>query len=142
MAFGGICGSLFGGYTLDNLQIDKIFLLFSILPAIQLLSCSLVEESSVEDTVLSEKFSSNGASNSTNGKDSHEDYPRSHSNKKSGKNTHRRRRVQKSTKQEPVTATESEVPLGEGFIMAKWFDSLKSATFSLLGAFRQPIILR
>ncbi|XP_057795348.1 probable folate-biopterin transporter 4 [Salvia miltiorrhiza] len=145
MAFGGICGSLFGGYTLNNLQIDKIFLLFSILPAIQLLSCSLVEENSVEDKVLSENSSSNGASHSINGKDSHEDNLGSHNNistKKSAKNTHRRRRGQKSTKQEPVTASESEVPVGQGFIVAKWLDSLKTATFSLLGAFRQPIILR
>ncbi|RWR94891.1 Biopterin transport-related protein BT1 [Cinnamomum micranthum f. kanehirae] len=39
MALGGICGSLLGGYTLNNLQIGTIFLLFSILPTIQLLSC-------------------------------------------------------------------------------------------------------
>ncbi|KAL1567027.1 putative folate-biopterin transporter 4 [Salvia divinorum] len=144
MAFGGICGSLFGGYTLDNLQIDKIFLLFSVLPAIQLLSCNLVEESSVEDKLLSENSNSNGASHSINGKDSHEDKARSHSNistKKSGKNTNRRRRGQKSTKQWPIAASESEVP-DHGFIMGKWFDSLKTATFSLLRAFRQPIILR
>ncbi|XP_047966380.1 probable folate-biopterin transporter 4 [Salvia hispanica] len=142
MAFGGICGSLFGGYTLDNLQINKIFLLFSVLPAIQLLSCSLVEESSVEDKLLSENSNSNGASHSINGNDSDEDNARNHRNistKKSGKSTHRRRRGQKSTKQEPVAVSESS---DHGFIMGKWFNSLKSATFSLLGAFRQPIILR
>ncbi|KAG6385557.1 hypothetical protein SASPL_154393 [Salvia splendens] len=142
MAFGGICGSLFGGYTLDNLQIDKIFLLFSVLPAIQLLSCSLVEESSVEVKLLSENSNSNGASHSINGNDSDEDNARNHRNistNKSGKNTHRRRRGQKSTKQEPVAVSESS---DHRFIMGKWFNSLKSATFSLLGAFRQPIILR
>ncbi|XP_042037350.1 probable folate-biopterin transporter 4 [Salvia splendens] len=142
MAFGGICGSLFGGYTLDNLQIDKIFLLFSVLPAVQLLSCSLVEESSVEDKLLSENSNSNGASHSINGNDSDEDNAKNHRNistKKSGKNTHRQRRGQKSTKQEPVAVSESS---DHGFIMGKWFSSLKSATFSLLGAFRQPIILR
>ena len=48
MALGGICGSLLGGFALTNLQIDTIFLLFSILPAIQLLSCGLVEENSMD----------------------------------------------------------------------------------------------
>ncbi|KAK7861588.1 putative folate-biopterin transporter 4, partial [Quercus suber] len=48
MALGGICGSLLGGFALTNLQIDTIFLLFSILPAIQLLSCGLVEDNSVD----------------------------------------------------------------------------------------------
>lgn len=141
MAFGGICGSLIGGYTLNNLQMDKIFLLFSILPAIQLLSCSLVEESSVGDKVLPGRSSQNGGSHFVNGKDSHEDNPKSHNNnfpaKKSGKNTYRRKRGQKSIKQGPETAHESEVSLDQGFL-----DSLKTATFSLLRAFRQPIILR
>ncbi|KAA8523701.1 hypothetical protein F0562_010124 [Nyssa sinensis] len=52
MAFGGICGSLFGGYALTNLQIDKIFLLFSVLPTLQLLSCGLVKENSAGIKVL------------------------------------------------------------------------------------------
>ncbi|GMP52566.1 hypothetical protein CsSME_00018326 [Camellia sinensis var. sinensis] len=37
MALGGICGSLLGGYALTNIQIENIFLLFSVLPAIQFL---------------------------------------------------------------------------------------------------------
>ncbi|XP_054810559.1 probable folate-biopterin transporter 4 isoform X3 [Prosopis cineraria] len=41
MALGGICGSLLGGYVLSNLQIDTIFLLFAVLPTIQLISCQL-----------------------------------------------------------------------------------------------------
>lgn len=141
MAFGGICGSLIGGYTLNNLPMDKIFLLFSILPAIQLFSCSLVEESSVADKVLPAHSSQNGGSYLVNGKDSHEENPKSHNNnfpaKKSGKNTYRRKRGQKSIKQGPVAATESEVPLDQGVLT-----SLKTATFSLIRAFKQPIILR
>lgn len=145
MAFGGICGSLIGGYTLNNIHIDKIFLLFSVLPAIQLLSCGLVEESSVSEKVLSEYSSSNEDSHLINGKDIQEDNPRNQnkvSGKKSGKNTRRRKRGKKSSKQGPVTSRESQAPLVQGFIMGKWLDSLKNATFSLLGAFRQPIILR
>ncbi|KAM1149975.1 hypothetical protein ACFX15_029910 [Malus domestica] len=64
MAFGGICGSLLGGYALTNLQIHTIFLLFSVLPSIQLLSCGLVEEKSVDSKVLlesSDSRSSDGA---------------------------------------------------------------------------------
>lgn len=136
MAFGGICGSLIGGYTLNNIQIDKIFLLFSVFPAIQLLSCGLVEEGSADDE---------GASHLINGQDSDEDNLRSQNNisaKKSGKKTYRRKRGKKSAKQRTVTARESEKPLVQGFAMEKWLKSLKTATFSLLGAFRQPMILR
>jgi len=44
MAFGGICGSLSGGYTLSHFKLETIFLLFSIFPGIQLVSCAFVEE--------------------------------------------------------------------------------------------------
>lgn len=141
MAFGGICGSLIGGYTLNNIHIDKIFLLFSAFPAIQLLSCGLVEENSADDEVLSEHSSSH----LINGQDSDEDNSRSQnyiSAKKSGKKTYRRKRGKKSAKQRTVTPRVSEKPLVQGFTMEKWLKSLKTATFSLLTAFRQPMILR
>ncbi|MBA0602953.1 hypothetical protein Gorai_003113, partial [Gossypium raimondii] len=67
MAFGGVCGSLLGGYALTNLEIDIIFLLFSILPAIQLFSCGLVEESSMGGEVLSD-FCISSDSHHLNGK--------------------------------------------------------------------------
>ncbi|KAG2280988.1 hypothetical protein Bca52824_052208 [Brassica carinata] len=35
---GGICGSLLGGYALNNLKMETICLLFTVLPALQLLS--------------------------------------------------------------------------------------------------------
>ncbi|CAN6937442.1 unnamed protein product [Brassica oleracea] len=38
MAVGGICGSLLGGYALNNFKMETISLLFTILPALQLLS--------------------------------------------------------------------------------------------------------
>ncbi|KAI3466234.1 hypothetical protein Pfo_022897 [Paulownia fortunei] len=145
MAFGGICGSLLGGFSLSNLQIEKIFLLFSALQSIQLLSCGLVEESSVGSTVSSEHLISNGGSHSVNGRGFHEDTSRSQNNisaEKSKNNTLRRKRSQKSAKQGPVTASKFQVPEVQGSLATKWLHSLKMATFSLFGAFRQPIILR
>ncbi|XVE91990.1 hypothetical protein REPUB_Repub01dG0058500 [Reevesia pubescens] len=54
MTFGGVYRSMLGGYALTNL--DIIFLPFFVLPAIQLFSCRLVEENSMDCEVLS-KFS-------------------------------------------------------------------------------------
>ncbi|KAL6543178.1 hypothetical protein OROHE_010698 [Orobanche hederae] len=145
MAFGGLCGSLVGGYALTNLQIDKIFLLFSALQAIQLLSCGLVEESSVDSNFPSEYSTSNGGSHSTNDKDYREDISKSQydiSTNKSKNNTSRRKRNHKSAKQGPVSASKFQVPEVQGSVARKWIHSLKTATYSLFMAFRQPIILR
>ncbi|KAL3639951.1 hypothetical protein CASFOL_014919 [Castilleja foliolosa] len=136
MAVGGICGSLIGGYSLTNLKIDKIFLLFSALQAIQLLSCGLVEESSADGKVSTENSASNDGSHSTNGKDLHEE--KSHSSKKSKKSSSMRKRSFNSAKQ----ASEFQVLEVKGSIPRKWLHSLKMATYSLFRAFRQPIILR
>ena len=38
MTVGAICGSLLGGYALNNLKMETICLLFMVLPALQLLS--------------------------------------------------------------------------------------------------------
>ncbi|KAJ4949836.1 hypothetical protein NE237_016362 [Protea cynaroides] len=46
MAFGGFCGSLIGGFAITNLQMETNFSSFSVLPAMQLLSCGLDEEDS------------------------------------------------------------------------------------------------
>lgn len=139
MALGGICGSLFGGYALNNLQIDKIFLLFSALPAIQLLSCGLVEESSADSKVISENLSSTGGSHSINGNGFHED---KNSDEKSESKTLLRKRSQKSAKQAPTTASKIQIPESDESLARKWFHSLKNATFTLFRAFRQPMILR
>ncbi|CAI9299624.1 unnamed protein product [Lactuca saligna] len=47
MATGGICGSLLGGYALPNFQMETIFLLFAVLPTLQLFSCALVKQTPV-----------------------------------------------------------------------------------------------
>jgi hypothetical protein len=45
MAVGGIFGSLLGGYALSNLPIHAIYVVFSALPFLQLVSCMFVEDS-------------------------------------------------------------------------------------------------
>ncbi|CAH1449343.1 unnamed protein product [Lactuca virosa] len=44
MAVGGICGSLLGGYALTNFQMETIFLLFAVLPTLQLFSYAFVKK--------------------------------------------------------------------------------------------------
>ncbi|KAL0406916.1 UNVERIFIED_CONTAM: putative folate-biopterin transporter 4 [Sesamum latifolium] len=137
MALGGICGSLFGGYALTNLPIDAIFLLFSALPAMQLLSCGLVEERPVGSEVSSEYLTSNGGSATINGRGFHEDRM---STGKSKRKISRRKRSHKSAKQGSIT--ESQVTGVHGSLATKWINSLKTTAVSLFRAFRQPIILR
>ncbi|KAL0320786.1 UNVERIFIED_CONTAM: putative folate-biopterin transporter 4 [Sesamum radiatum] len=137
MALGGICGNLFGGYALTNLPIHAIFLLFSALPAMQLLSCGLVEERSIGSEVSSEYLTSNGGSHTINGRGFHEDRM---STEKSKRNISRRKRSHKSAKKGPIT--ESQVNAVHGSLPTKWINSLKMTTVSLFRAFRQPIILR
>ena len=45
MAVGGIFGSLLGGYALSNLPIHAIYVVFSALPFLKLVSCMFVEDS-------------------------------------------------------------------------------------------------
>ncbi|XVF70594.1 hypothetical protein PTKIN_Ptkin11bG0175200 [Pterospermum kingtungense] len=138
MAFGGVCGSLLGGYALTNLEIDIIFLLFSILPAIQFFSCGLVEENSMDGEISSE-FSNSSDSHLLNGKTSHLDEDSSSENR-SHVNTRRRKKSKK--KQFMPRNMQTQSP-GKGNSLAlQWFQSLKDATYSLCRAFKQPIILR
>ncbi|KAL0362246.1 UNVERIFIED_CONTAM: putative folate-biopterin transporter 4 [Sesamum calycinum] len=137
MALGGICGSLFGGYALTNLPIHAIFLLFSALPAMQLLSCGLVEERPVGSEISSEYLTSNGGSHTINGRDFHED---GMSTEKSKRKISRRKRSHKSAKQGSIT--ESQVNAVHGSLPTKWINSFKMTTVSLFRAFRHPIILR
>ncbi|KAL2247609.1 probable folate-biopterin transporter 4 isoform X1 [Sesamum indicum] len=137
MALGGICGSLFGGYALTNLQIEVIFLLFSALPAMQLLSCGLVEERLAGSEVSSEYLSSDGGSRTINGRGFHEDRM---SIEKPKRKISRRKRSHKRAKQGSIT--ESQVTGVHGSLATKWINSLKMTTVSLFRAFRQPIILR
>ncbi|KAJ6894545.1 hypothetical protein NC652_028343 [Populus alba x Populus x berolinensis] len=140
MAVGGIWGSLLGGHALTNLQIDKIFLLFSVLPAIQLLSCGLVGENSAASKVSHESAnSSNSHPVNGNGNILDEDNILL---KKSSASATRRKRSQKNSNKRASMRTKSLIPEKGDSLISRWFHSLKTATYSLLRAFRQPIILR
>ncbi|KAK5772476.1 probable folate-biopterin transporter 4 [Gossypium arboreum] len=142
MAFGGVCGSLLGGYALTNLVIDIIFLLFSILPAIQLFSCGLVEESSMGGEVLSD-FSISSDSHHLNGKANDLDEDGS-LEKKSNVSARKRKKGQKKSKKTQLTGRKAQTPSpGKGkSLPLLWFQSLKYATYNLCRAFKQPMILR
>lgn len=138
MAFGGICGSLLGGYALINLQIDRIFLLFSVLPALQLFSCGLVEEGSVQGKAFPEGTASNG-SEMTSGIIDEED---NFSGENSKISTLRRKKSQKNTKRAPTLGNKFQAPGKNRSSLSPWYQSLKMATYTLFRAFRQPTILR
>lgn len=137
MAFGGVCGSLLGGYALDNLKTELIFLLFSILPAIQLLSCCFVEDNPGSAKV-SEKISE-PASSIVNGID---DEPEKISADNSKAGAFRRKKSQKNEKEKPVVSSKIQESGKGGSLASQWLQSLKMATYSLFRAFRQPMILR
>ncbi|XVE50601.1 hypothetical protein DITRI_Ditri01bG0176300 [Diplodiscus trichospermus] len=142
MAFGGVCGSLLGGYALTNLEIDIIFLLFSLLPAIQLFSCGLVGENSVDDKVLSE-FSNSSDSHLLNGKTNNSDEDSSLEMKSSVSARKRKKSKKQSKKTQFMPRKVQTQSAGKGKSLAlQWFQSLKDATYSLCHAFKQPIILR
>ncbi|XP_062015346.1 probable folate-biopterin transporter 4 [Rosa rugosa] len=139
MAFGGICGSLTGGFALTNFHIHTIFLLFSVLPSIQLLSCGLVEENSVDSKGFPE-FSELKSSDAVNGNSSSLDED-SFSEKKSNTSITRRKKSNKGSKKKTVSS-KVQVTRKADSLASQWFQSLKAATFSLCRAFKQPIILR
>lgn len=141
MAFGGICGSLLGGYALTNLEIDIIFLLFTVLPAIQLLSCGLVKENRVGSKGLQEFSSSNGY-HLVNGIESTLDDEDGFSDKKYNFSTTKRKKNKKNQKKRVVKTRKSQTPEKSNPLVIQWFHSLKAATYSLYSAFRQPAILR
>lgn len=140
MALGGVCGNLLGGYALNNLQIDTIFLLFSVLPAIQLLSCGLVKENSVGSQVLPEFASSTRSSYLENGNDVLLDED-SFLSKQPQRSTSRRKKSQKINVKRIDNSSKSHNGKGNSLPIG-WLQSLKAASYSLLRAFRQPIILR
>ncbi|KAK7287510.1 hypothetical protein RIF29_00791 [Crotalaria pallida] len=137
MALGGICGSLLGGYALSNLRIDTIFLVFSVLPCIQLLSCYFVEENSVpskdfpEEPVVRDLH--------TNGSTLDGNIPLT---KKSHSSTTRRKKGKKNAKSRSVNTSKPMILRKGDSLAIKWFHSLKEAIYDLCRAFRQPMILR
>ncbi|XP_021815608.1 probable folate-biopterin transporter 4 [Prunus avium] len=141
MALGGICGSLSGGYALTNLQIHTIFLLFSVLPSIQLLSCGLVEEKSVTvDSKVLPEFYDSSSVDGVNGNSSFLDED-SFSEKKPNSSMIRRKKSSKGGKNKRVTG-KSQIAEKVDSLPSRWFRSLKAATLSLCHAFKQPLILR
>ncbi|XP_058093651.1 probable folate-biopterin transporter 4 [Magnolia sinica] len=149
MAFGGICGSLLGGYTLANLPMDMIFLLFSVLPTIQLLSCGLVKEAPLGSGTLLDHVDSRSSNNlgnyvvngnATTSSDSDGPLQKLERVETSKGGTSRRRKRSRKNKKEKAIIKEPEIQ-HKSFIM-RCFLSIKSAIFSLCRAFRQPIILR
>lgn len=138
MAMGGICGSLLGGYALLRWQVDKSFLLFSVLPTIQLFSCGWVEENCVDDKIPPGYSAPNG-SNLTNQNDLDEN---KFSSPRSKTRTSRRKKGQKTSGMTPPVTINFKHPVKDVPLTLQWFQSLKVACYSLFRAFCQPIILR
>ncbi|GAB2230575.1 hypothetical protein Drorol1_Dr00014848 [Drosera rotundifolia] len=140
MAFGGVCGSLLGGYALKTLQIDTIFLAFAVLPFLQLFSCGFVEEAPISTKELDEVDVSTSCHLANgNGNLEHDDDV---SVDKSSTASIRRRKRQKNGKKRTVISNESRSKGNNVSLVVQWFRSLKMATYSLFDAFRQPMILR
>lgn len=138
MALGGICGSLLGGYALSNLQIATIFLLFAILPALQLFSCGWVNEDSIGSKDLPEYSKISHEENGNNTASDAENF----SVEKSKTSTSRRKKIHKNNSKKSDITSKFQVPEKGSLLVSQWFQSLRKATYSLLQAFRQPIILR
>ncbi|TVU23185.1 hypothetical protein EJB05_30220 [Eragrostis curvula] len=136
MAIGGIFGSLLGGYALSNLSIHVIYVVFSALPFLQLVSCIFVEDSPkgvqsvadehkyLDDQSVVSVFSEKGSTEPFR-------FEGTRRRKVSRKNNKRRtmsRGTEANEKQNRSTESSSL--------------SLRSAFFSLCAAFKQPAILR
>lgn len=141
MALGGICGSLLGGYALNNMEIDKIFVLFSVLPSIQLLSCGSVKESSVRSKSLPEFTTSNG-SHIMNENLLDEDKFSAEKSKTGTSRRKKSKKTKKNGKKKVVITSKVKIPENDESFPLRWFHSLKIASSALFRAFRQPIILR
>ncbi|KAJ9562608.1 hypothetical protein OSB04_007768 [Centaurea solstitialis] len=137
MAVGGICGSLFGGYALTNFQMGNIFLLFSVLPTIQLFSCGFVTENPITTSPLPE-FSTCNDTNVQNENVSDED-KLSTDMPKPG--TLMRKRSNKGGKK-LLTSDTSKMHGKDESLPSQWFQSFKVAGYTLFKAFGRPVILR
>lgn len=119
---------------MNNLNIETIFLLFTVLPALQLLSCALVEEIPSNEP-LPELLDSNEFE--AKSKMSNDTYP---DTKKS--NTRRRKGQKKGKKGASSGKSETTQKKQSKSLASKLFQSLKTAAVELCRAFKQPIILR
>ncbi|KAI3685789.1 hypothetical protein L6452_35047 [Arctium lappa] len=138
MALGGMCGSLLGGYALSNFPMENIFLLFAVLPTVQLLSCGFVKESPV-CSKPSAKFSTSNGTHGPNGSISDEDESSTDMPKTK---TLRRKKGSKKKKKRKINRNNDKMPEKDGSFPSQWFRSLRMAGYTLFKAFRQPIILR
>nr|XP_043636062.1 probable folate-biopterin transporter 4 [Erigeron canadensis] len=138
MALGGICGSLLGGYALSNVHMENIFLLFAVLPMVQLLSCAFVKETPVHSK-SSPKFSNSNDSEELNGSmgDENKSSIQVHKTK-----SVRRKKSFKQKKKGKINGSNDLMPVKEGSFSSQLLQSLKMAGYTLFKAFRQPIILR
>lgn len=140
MALGGICGCLLGGHVLDTLPIDTIFLLFAALPALQLVSCSLVKENPIntkassQDLSLTSSHVENGDVSTENG----DTYTSGYYKRKNK----RRKKNPKNSKKKSSTFKKSNIQCKDNTSSLPWYQSLKKTAHSLFDAFRQPIIFR
>lgn len=137
MALGGICGSLFGGYALSNFQIYTIFLLYSMLPTIQLLSCCFVDENTVNSKVLLE----NSTVRDSHSNDSTPDKDNSLA-KNTRSTTTRRKKGKKNSKRRAVNGSRLNGFEKRDTLALKWYHSLREAAYDLCRTFRKPMILR
>ncbi|XP_071737655.1 probable folate-biopterin transporter 4 [Rutidosis leptorrhynchoides] len=138
MALGGICGSLLGGYALSNINMENIFLLFAVLPMVQLLSCALVKESPVSSKSSTELSNANG-SEEPNGILLDEDKSSVSIHKTS---SFRRTKSSKQKKKRKINGSNDRMPEKEGSFSSQLIESFKKAAYTLFKAFRQPVILR
>ncbi|XP_065862350.1 probable folate-biopterin transporter 4 [Euphorbia lathyris] len=138
MAWGGICGSLLGGQALAKLKIDTIFLLFTVLPTIQLLSCGLVRENSVGSKAFTDSVSSYNLVNPDDVVVADESF----TSKKPNRSTSRRKKSQKNGPKRRSIIPTSYISEKDNSLSLGWLQSLKEASYSLVNAFRKPMILR
>ncbi|KAD6119563.1 hypothetical protein E3N88_10834 [Mikania micrantha] len=138
MALGGICGSLLGGHALSNLEMENIFLVFAVLPTVQLVSCVFVKERP-EYCNPSLKLSASNGSNGTHESVSDEDKSLIYVNKT---NTLRRNKSSKQKKKRKINRSNDQKPEKDGSFLTQLLQSIKLAGHTLFKAFRQPIILR
>lgn len=137
MAVGGIFGSLLGGYALSNLPIHAIYVVFSALPFLQLVSCMFVEDSpkGFQSAIDELKYVDNqSAVTAFSEKDSNETLRY--------EGTRRRKGTRKNNKRRPLSKPTEANGQHNGSISSSLRLSLRSTFFSLCTAFKQPTILR
>ncbi|GAB2294590.1 hypothetical protein Dimus_028791 [Dionaea muscipula] len=140
LAIGGVCGSLVVAYSLSKLHIDTVFLAFGAAPFLQLISCGFVKDTPVSTEVTSEvDDSTNSRLPIGNDNTKHEDDFALH---KSSLSTKRRRKGEKNHKRKSASSSKVLTEGNGGPLVLQWFHSLEMGTYSLINAFRQPMVLR